>query len=672
MIRRTPNGRHQSRLPRVLVPAFAALLGLGYGASAAQASTFGSTQAVSGTGSLYSISCWDGHHCVAVGNSADGASGVVVPVTDDLAGNAQDVGALSITPLDSVACDSGGSTDCIATTFSSGSSGDLVAIKAGTAGTNQPIANFDTFAVACPPGSSKCIAVGSDSASPFAAEVLQIDDGVPKFPAVVATGVDFFVDVACSAVDDCVAIGHGGGTQVAVQITNGQPAAPQPLGVIAGRSIDPAGETGGIACYAKDNCFAVGSDTNASSGLLVPISAGAPGAPSAMPSMGSLGAIACPPSPANYCIAVGSDPSGNPAMVPIHGDGTAGPVTEEPDIHINFALPDTGIACPSATDCVAVTEEFSGGAVVPIAVSQLDGPPTATITSPTGSPTYARNDGSETFGFSCSPPSGTGAPTVSSCVGTLGDGTVVTDGETIDTSTPGNYTLTVTATDSDGGVATASSSYTVSLPGQTITWVPPGSYPFAHAPVQLTATASSGLPVKYTVLGGPCTVDNSTSPSVLTSRAQDPACSQPIRPGTETSRRRRPSTGRSSSSLPRRPPAQPAARRRSARRRRTSRSTAPTTRPIRVTRRRSRLSPGPAHGTLSGVARVSAAVKSSTPRPGATSGQDNFAFKSTNRRRRCEHRDDLDVVAPAGGAPTVTITTPVQGRGLPQRGPSDS
>ena len=45
---------------------------------------------------------------------------------------------------------------------------------------------------------------------------------------------------------------------------------------------------------------------------------------------------------------------------------------------------------------------------------------------------------------------------------------------------------------------------------QTITFPNPGAQTYAVAPITLTATATSGLPVSYTVTSGPATVSGST------------------------------------------------------------------------------------------------------------------------------------------------------------------
>jgi YVTN family beta-propeller protein len=81
-------------------------------------------------------------------------------------------------------------------------------------------------------------------------------------------------------------------------------------------------------------------------------------------------------------------------------------------------------------------------------------------------------------------------------------------------SAQGAESATLTVTDDSGGVS--GSTQTVSLTGtgtqqsQTISFPNPGTQTYGVAPFALTATASSGLPVSYTVVSSPATVSGST------------------------------------------------------------------------------------------------------------------------------------------------------------------
>lgn len=74
----------------------------------------------------------------------------------------------------------------------------------------------------------------------------------------------------------------------------------------------------------------------------------------------------------------------------------------------------------------------------------------------------------------------------------------------------GAATITVTATDTNGNTATGTLTASVDKLAQTIDFAAPSDQPFGLAPIGLSATASSGLPVTFTLLDGPATLDGAT------------------------------------------------------------------------------------------------------------------------------------------------------------------
>jgi hypothetical protein len=87
----------------------------------------------------------------------------------------------------------------------------------------------------------------------------------------------------------------------------------------------------------------------------------------------------------------------------------------------------------------------------------VQAPPRVTITTPSTGARYTRGQ-HVALNFSCS--EGAGGPGIKSCLDQNGN----PSGTAIDTSTPGQHTLTVTATSTDGLTAQSSVTYTVSNP----------------------------------------------------------------------------------------------------------------------------------------------------------------------------------------------------------------
>ena len=136
--------------------------------------------------------------------------------------------------------------------------------------------------------------------------------------------------------------------------------------------------------------------------------------------------------------------------------------------------------------------------------------PTATITAPASGATYAQGASAPTS-FSCT--AGTGS-TLSSCTDNNTDTSGVNTSGTLNTSVPGSFTYTVTATDADGKTGTASITYNVSAaPTATIT-APASGATYAQgasAPTSFSCTAGTGSTLSS------CTDNNTDTSGVNTS-----------------------------------------------------------------------------------------------------------------------------------------------------------
>ncbi len=139
-------------------------------------------------------------------------------------------------------------------------------------------------------------------------------------------------------------------------------------------------------------------------------------------------------------------------------------------------------------------------------------PPTVTIINPTFNPTFATANGTVSIGGGASDNVGVTRVIWSNDRGGSGDATG-TDNWLINAAVlqPGQNILTVTAIDSAGNQGTDSLTVTYNPihQAQTITFPPLANRTYGDAPISLNATASSGLPVAYSVVSGPATLSGS-------------------------------------------------------------------------------------------------------------------------------------------------------------------
>ncbi len=163
-------------------------------------------------------------------------------------------------------------------------------------------------------------------------------------------------DVVCPSPNVCIVMGYDPASDATLTvITDGVPGPTQLI---------PDVDLEALTCVSSTSCFAVGRRTSLFEGILVPITNGVVGSPQAVPGTRILYGVAC--GSATSCVAVGLDfagsfPPGTAVVVPI-ANGIAGPPQ-----HLPGAMVLRHVTCPSATSCFAIgrTNDVQG-VLVPI------------------------------------------------------------------------------------------------------------------------------------------------------------------------------------------------------------------------------------------------------------------------------------------------------------------
>ncbi|MDQ6948035.1 MAG: hypothetical protein M3256_17645 [Actinomycetota bacterium] len=319
------------------------------------------------TSTFYAVACPTATTCEAVGVNYSTSQGIAVSIANGIPGTAQAIpGTVA---LRSVACPT--ATTCEAVGLTSTGSSVVVPITNGIAGTAQAVSGtIELQGVACPTATI-CEAVGNESSTQGV--VVPITNGTPGAAQVIPGTI--LLGVACPTATTCEAVGEDlAGRGVVVPISNATAGSPQ---------VASSGVLLGVACPTTTTCEAVGVTrippplVALPLGAVVSIANGTPGATQAVPETEILFGIAC--ATATTCEAVGQATPGSvtvssppAAVVPV----THGAVGAAQVISAAHAL--SGVACPSATTCVAVGNDLTQAVAVPFSAL-----PTAALTYPT-------------------------------------------------------------------------------------------------------------------------------------------------------------------------------------------------------------------------------------------------------------------------------------------------
>ncbi len=285
------------------------------------------------------------------------------------------------------------------------------------------------------PSGAMAIAVSPDGQSVYVADglnyVYQFDVGaggqlVPKSPAKVAAGFNPYDVIVSPDGKSVYATNHGGDSVSEFDVGAGGELSPKSSPTISagtnpyGLAITPDG----------DNVYVVNNG-----GTVSEFDVGAGGVLSAH-------------SPATINAGTG------PRQVAITPDGHSLYVTDTGGSAVSQYAIAAGTLSPGTPATVPVGPLPNGIAVGPLTATDTT-PPTVSVSTPAAGAEYAQGQ-KVRAAFTCSDPDGAGD--VASCVGT------VPSGQAIDTSSPGDKTFTVLATDRAGNRGSATIHYTVLAP----------------------------------------------------------------------------------------------------------------------------------------------------------------------------------------------------------------
>ncbi len=366
---RVSGTRLRTLLAAVVVTTGIAVLASPAGATSTAFPVFGSAQ-------MTGLYCASVGECLGVGITG-GYSSFVATLDNGAVSGEQ-----AVTPMDKISgliCPTQAACFAVGQAAYPYSGGTILTLTYGVA---QPVqfttgvtANTTLTSIACDPGTTNCVAVGSEPVSastyPYSeGVVVDLADGVPTGPAQALPAFASLQGIACPVAGTCYAVGryqvNASSPNIAgvVTVTGGVAGAVQTNSSLL--------ELSTISCESTTQCWSAGS------GDAVPLTGGTLGTPIALSGIGQIGASTCPSSTRCYIEGTGSTGEVAPIASDVPG--------------ATFAIPSMSnlgaLSCPNPLQCNAAGSipnpaTFSHvGAIVVDAFPT--GPPTISTVSVTG------------------------------------------------------------------------------------------------------------------------------------------------------------------------------------------------------------------------------------------------------------------------------------------------
>jgi hypothetical protein len=343
-----------------------------------------SVQTIAGTGQIVAVSCPSDAQCLAVGENPDASEGVAVPLSpaSGSVSAGQSVRSIPGIVMAAVACSS--TTRCLGVGHAADGQGVAVPLDpaTGAIATGESVQTISGTGglglegVDCPT-TALCLAVGED-ASRSAGAAVPLDPATgaisPGRAVQSVTTKGVLVGTSCPSATSCLAVGWGAD----------QPSVAVPLDPTTG--MVPSGQTdqtissreamlSAVSCPSVLQCLAVGNDDgDPSNGQVVPLS------------------------PATGAISSGQ------AVQSLTGTGAL-----------------NGVACPTATQCLAVGSGFGASGGVTTVLNSATGTPASPVVPPSPSSTPTTVPATQTSTNPTNPPTTVIVPGASRLAVTGGD-----------------------------------------------------------------------------------------------------------------------------------------------------------------------------------------------------------------------------------------------------------